>query len=117
MGFRRGRSTTDSVFILSHLVQRGRATGEKARKIYAFFADLKAAFDNVDRDILWGILRKMKIREELIRKIEKIYERTEVIVRTEEGMAERLPLACVVRCGGNCGIAAPIPSYQNLMLL
>jgi len=35
MGFRRGRSTIDNVFILNHLVQRGKKTGEKNKKIYA----------------------------------------------------------------------------------
>jgi len=44
MGFRRGKSIVDSVFILNHLVQRGGTAGEKRRRIYAFFADLKAAF-------------------------------------------------------------------------
>jgi len=89
----------DSVFILNHLVQRKRMTGEKGRRIYAFFADLKTAFDNVDRDILWEILRKMKIREDLIKKIEKIYERMEVLVRTEDGMTERFETKKEVRQG------------------
>jgi len=31
MGFRRGRSTVDNVFILNHLVQRGKKTGEKSK--------------------------------------------------------------------------------------
>jgi len=98
MGFRRERSTVDNVFILNHLVQRGRKTGEKSKRIYALFADLKAAFDNVDRDILWEILRKMKIRE-VLKKIEKIYERTEVLVRTEEGMTEGFETRKGVRQG------------------
>jgi len=69
-------------------VQRDRTAGEKRRRIYVFFADLKAAFDNVDRVILWETLRKMKVKEVWIKKIEKIYERTEVLVRTKEGMTK-----------------------------
>jgi len=102
MGFRRGRSTVDSVFILNHLchkVQRGRTAGEKRRRIYAFFTDLKAAFDNADRDILWETLRKMKIKEVLIKKMEKIYKRTEVLVRTEEGMTNGFETKKGVRQG------------------
>jgi len=98
MGFRRGKSTVDNVFILNHLVQRGKKKGEKSKKIYALFADLKAAFDNVDRDTLWEILKKMKIREVLRKKIEKIYERTEVLVRTERGMTKEFE----TRKGGVC---------------
>jgi len=99
MGFRKGRSTVDNVFILNHLVQRGKKEGEKRKKMYAFFADLKAAFDNVEREVLWEILKKMKIRESLIGRMKKIYERTEVLVRTREGMTERFETKKGVRQG------------------
>jgi len=99
MGFRRGRSTMDGIFVLKYLVQKGERTGEKRRKIYAFFADLRAAFDNVDRDLLWKILRKMKIKEGLIKRIEKIYERTEVQIRTGGIIPERFETRKGVRQG------------------
>lgn len=51
-GFRKGRSTIDNIFILNHLIQRKKRKGEK-EKIYILFADLKAAFDKVDRKTLW----------------------------------------------------------------
>jgi len=54
------------------------------------FADLKAAFDNMDRDVLWKELkRKEKLKEQLVGRIEKIYEETEVIVKTTQGYTER----------------------------
>jgi len=99
MGFRVGRSIMDGIFMLQHLVQRGRAEEEKEKKIYAFFADLKAAFDNVDRDLLWETLRKMRIRKGLIRRLERIYERTEVMVRTVEGLTEKFETRKGVRQG------------------
>lgn len=49
-GFRRGRSTMDNIFILNHLIQKKKKKGEKEEKIYMMFADLKAAFDKVDRE-------------------------------------------------------------------
>jgi len=53
------------------------------------FVALKAAFDKVDRDKLWDCLReKGIIKENLIRRIEKIYEGTEVTVRTKLGNTE-----------------------------
>jgi len=87
-GFRKGKSTMDNIFVLSHLVQREGRTEGNERRLYALFADLSAAFDNIDRDTLWRILRDMKLEEGLIRRMEKIYESTEVMVRTEEEISE-----------------------------
>jgi len=53
----------------------------------------------VDRDTLWEILKKLKIREVLRKKIEKIYERTEVLMRTEGGMTEEFETRKRVRQG------------------
>ncbi|XP_024894202.1 uncharacterized protein LOC112468991 [Temnothorax curvispinosus] len=47
-GFRKGRSTMDNIFVLDHLTHREDKVGKKD-KVYAFFVDLKAAFDNVER--------------------------------------------------------------------
>jgi len=48
---------------------------------------MKAAFDNVD--ILWTELRKKGIKEMLIRRLERIYEQTEEVIRTNQGYTER----------------------------
>jgi len=48
------------------------------------FVDLKAAFDNVARDILWRELRRKGIKEMLIRKLESIYAQTKVVIRTSQ---------------------------------
>jgi len=53
-GLRKGKSTMDNIFILCHLAQRDGRTEVKEKRLYAFFADFSAAFDNVDRDILEG---------------------------------------------------------------
>lgn len=80
-GFRRGRSTTDNIFVLNHLVQREKGKEKKAEKVYALFVDLKAAFDNVDREKLWRILEDKNINRKLIRRIQEIYEETIVKIR------------------------------------
>jgi len=49
------------------------------------FADLKAACDNVDRKILWKELRKGEVEKTLIRRMEKIYGQTEMVIRTSQG--------------------------------
>jgi len=81
--FRRGKSTIDNVWVLNHLLLR-----DKKEEIYILLADIRAAFDNMDREIFWKDLRKKGINRQLIEGIEKIYEDTEVVVRTREGYIE-----------------------------
>lgn len=84
-GFRKGKSAIDN--ILNHIVQKEKIKGNK---VYAMLADLKAAFDNVDRNTLWKILREGGIKGGLIKKVEDMYEGTEVTVRTKRGYTKRL---------------------------
>ncbi|XP_029159137.1 uncharacterized protein LOC114931324, partial [Nylanderia fulva] len=53
--------------------------------LYMLFADLKAAFDKVDRRRLWESMRRKEMTEHLIRRMKRIYEETEVTVRTQQG--------------------------------
>jgi len=39
-----------------------------------FFVDLKTAFDKVDRSMLWKELRRKRVKEYLVKRVEKIYE-------------------------------------------
>ncbi|XP_024875876.1 uncharacterized protein LOC112457185, partial [Temnothorax curvispinosus] len=98
-GFRKGRSTVDNIFVLNHLIQKIKGKGGKVEKVYALFADLKAAFDNVDKEILWRILQGKGIKEQLIRRLEKIYDETEVVVRTSHGYTEEFQTSKGVRQG------------------
>ena len=49
-GFRRGRSTADSAFILSNIIDDFLAQG---KKLYAYFVDYSKAFDYVVHENLW----------------------------------------------------------------
>ncbi|XP_077277120.1 uncharacterized protein LOC143905535 [Temnothorax americanus] len=97
-GFRRGRSTMDNIFVLDHLTQRVDKNGKKG-KVYALFADLKAAFDNVERGQLWRILRKMGIEEKLIGKLESVYAITKVAIKSKEGLTKEFYITKGVRQG------------------
>ena len=46
--------------------------------------DLKAAFDTVDRDLLWEIMEKVGISNYIIERIKEIYKETKVRVRVGE---------------------------------
>jgi len=66
--FRKGRSTIDNIMILYHMIQREKRKGRKNGKIHdvCLNADLKAVFDNVDRDILWEELKRKGVKEQLM---------------------------------------------------
>lgn len=72
-GFRKGRSTIENIFILDHLSQMAKI---KKEKLYALFIDLRAAFDMVDRNLLWDILEKVGISKYLIERIKELYTET-----------------------------------------
>jgi len=67
--FRRGRSTIDNIFVIMHIIQREGSKKREDGKVFKRFADLKTAFDKVDR----GKLLLEKGRESLVRRIEKTY--------------------------------------------
>ena len=54
-GFRRGRSTIDMIFVARQLQEKCR---EQHQDLFLAFVDLTKAFDTVNRDLLWNILRK-----------------------------------------------------------
>ena len=54
-GFRSNRSTVDMVFAARQLLEKCR---EQRRNLYVAFVDLSKAFDSVDRELLWAVLRR-----------------------------------------------------------
>ena len=54
-GFWRGRSTIDMIFVARQLQEK---CCEQHQDLYMAFVDLTKAFDAVNRDLLWNILRK-----------------------------------------------------------
>ena len=54
-GFRANRSTVDMIFCARQLMEKCR---EQHRDLYVAFVDLSKAFDSVDRELLWAILRR-----------------------------------------------------------
>ncbi|XP_020297358.1 uncharacterized protein LOC109861916 [Pseudomyrmex gracilis] len=97
-GFRKGKSTLDNIYVLNHVVQREKEKEGGERKVYALFIDLKAAFDNVDREKLWKILEKKGVSG-LIKRMKNIYAETEVVVRTEKGLTKSFMVNKGVRQG------------------
>ena len=62
-GFRTGRGTTDMIFSARQLQEK---CIEQGRDLYQVFIDLTKAFDTVNRDALWEILRKLGCPEKFL---------------------------------------------------
>lgn len=73
-GFRKERNTMDNIYILNYAI--GKDILRPGGKVHAFFADLKAAFDIVDRKKLWSTMKGKGISNYLVNRIEEIYEET-----------------------------------------
>ena len=95
-GFRKGRSTIENIKILKYLI--GRRIKDK-RKLWVFFADLKAAFDNIDRAVLWDMMKKRGITESIIDRVREIYEDTRCRVRIGDEETEEFRVKKGVRQG------------------
>ena len=76
----------DAVYIVNHVVNR--ELSKKGGKIFVFFADLKAAFDNVDRKLLNEMMRKMQIENNLRLRVMKTYKETKNIMKVGNRKSE-----------------------------
>ena len=77
-GFRRGRSTTDAIFLLQSLIQK--VLYQKERP-YCAFVDLQKAFDSVYLNGLWYKLYEQGIDDTLLRVIRDMYDKVKSCVR------------------------------------
>ena len=69
-GFRKGRSCTDQIATLRIIVEQSL---EWKSPLYANFIDYEKAFDSVDRETLWKLLRHYGIPEKITRIIKESY--------------------------------------------
>ena len=70
-GFRKGRGTTEQVFILRNIIEQ---VNEWQATLYINFIDFEKAFDSIHRDSLWDILKMYQIPKKLIRMIQLFYK-------------------------------------------
>lgn len=66
-GFREERRIMDVVYVMNHIINK--ELKKKGGKVFAFFADLKAAFDKVDRKWLNEMIKSMRISNHLKRQV------------------------------------------------
>lgn len=84
-GFRRQYSTVDNIYNLAAIVSLKLS---ERKKVYAFFIDFKAAFDNISRQALIFKLHQIGLSYKIVKVIENIYKNTESAVWTGQERSE-----------------------------
>ena len=84
-GFRKGRETRNQIANIRWLMEKGR---EFQKNIYFCFIDYAKAFDCVDHDKLWTILKEMGIPDHLTCLLRNLYAGQEATVRTGHGIID-----------------------------
>ena len=83
--FRKGRRTRDQIANIRWIMEKAR---EFQKNIYFCFIDFAKAFDCVDHNKLWKILKEMGIPEQLICLLRNLYAGQEATVRTGHGTTD-----------------------------
>ena len=78
-GFRKGRGTRDQITNIRWIIGKAR---EFQKNIYFCFIDYAKAFDCVDHNKLWKILKEMGMPDHLICLLRNLYADQEATVRT-----------------------------------
>ena len=81
-GFRKGRETRDQIAIICSITEKAR---EFQKNIYFCFIDYTKAFDCVDHNKLWKILKEMGIPDHLTCLLRNLFAGQEVTVRNRHG--------------------------------
>ena len=84
-GFRKGRGTRDQIANIRWIIKKVR---EFQKNIYFCFIDYAKAFDCVNHNKLWKILKEMRIPDHLICLLRNLYAGQEATVRTEHGTTD-----------------------------
>ena len=81
-GFRKGTGTSDQIANICWIIEKIR---EFQKNIYLCFIDYTKAFDYVDHNKLWKILKEMGIPDHLTCLLRNLYAGQEAMVRTGHG--------------------------------
>ena len=84
-GFRKGRGTRDQIANICWIMEKAR---EFQKNIDFCFIDYAKAFDSVDHNKLWKILREMGIPDRLTCLLRNLYAGQEAAVRTGHGTTD-----------------------------
>ena len=95
-GFRKGRGTRDQIANICWIMEKAR---EFQKNIYVCFIDYAKAFDCVDHNKLWKILKEMGIPDHITCLLRNLYAGQEATVRNGHGKTEWFQIGKEVRQG------------------
>ena len=93
-GFKKGRGTRDQIANIYWIIEKAR---EFQKNINFWFIDYAKAFDCVDHNKLWKILKEMGIPEYLICLLRNLYAGQEATVRSRHGTRDWFQIGKKVR--------------------
>ena len=94
--FQRGRGTRDQIANIHWIMVKAR---EFQKNIYFCFIGYAKAFDRVDHNQLWKILKEIGIPDHLTCLLRNLYAGQEATVRTEHGTTDWFQIGKGVRQG------------------
>ena len=107
-GFRKGRGTRDQIASIRWIMEKAR---ELQKNIYFCFTDYAKAFDCVDHNKLWKILKEMGIPDHLTCLLRNVYAGQKATVRTGHGTTDWFQIGKGVRQG--CILSPCLTSMQS----
>ena len=93
-GLRKGRGTRDQIANICWITEKAK---EIQKNIYICFIDYAKAFDCVDHNNLWKILKEMGIPDHLTRLLRNLYASQEATVKTGHGTTDCFQMGKGVR--------------------
>ena len=85
-GFRPNRSTTDIMLVICRLQE---LAWKKQIPLYACFIDLTKAYDSVDRILLWTVLARVGVPQNMISVIRQFHDGMRACVRLDDRVCSR----------------------------
>jgi len=107
-GFRKGRSCTDPTFCLRLLIEKRR---EFNLETHLLFIDYEKAFDSIQRQILFNILKSWHIPDTLLKAIVDIYTKNKILIKFNNKLSKSVEINKRVRQG--CPLS---PTLFNIYL-
>ena len=111
-GFRNGRGTRDQITNIHWIIEKATAF---QKNIYFCFIDYAKAFDCVDHNILWKILKELGIPDRLTHLLRNLYAGQEATVRTRHGTTDWFQIGKGVHQGCIFNICLFNPAYLTYM--